>query len=184
MKYNSKFQEQIILSKLKKAEPEAFNDLYNYYIDRIYRFVYFKVPTVEEAEDLTSEVFLKTWQYLLNENREIKNLQALLYQIARNLVVDFYRKKSHADFINDSDILSQIEDSRQQSLLSKIDKNVDIIRIEKVLKTLKDEYKEVVILHYIEELSVKEISNILNKSRGAVRVLIHRALTIIRGQIN
>lgn len=183
MKYQQKLQEKWWLEKIKAGDPEVFKEIYNQYLDSIYRFIYFKVSNREEAEDLTSEVFLKTWQYLYGVQKEVKSLQALLYQIARNLVIDFYRQKSQVEILDETGVLERLEDSRQQSLLGKIDNQAEIINIERILKQLKEEYQEVIILHYLEEMEIGEIAQVLNKSQGAVRVLLHRALKVLKGYL-
>ena len=93
---NSNLKEKYFFLKLRVAkDPDAFGELYNIYVDQIFRFIYFKVSRKEEAEDLTAEVFLKTWQYINEEKaKKIDNLKAFLYQTARNSVIDFYRKKN------------------------------------------------------------------------------------------
>ena len=72
-------------------DPEAFARLYDKYVSQIYRFVLLKLPSKEDAEDLTSETFLKSWRYL-QENREVTEFRGLLYRIARNAIVDWYRE--------------------------------------------------------------------------------------------
>lgn len=176
----SKFEEKLLLLRLKKKDPEAFAKVYDLYITPIYRFIYFKVSTHHDAEDLTSEVFLKTWQYITDNDDPIENLKALLYKTARNLVIDFYRQKAQKEFVREEEILINIEDSRQQNLLAQIETAAQMRNIEVVLRKMKDEYREIIILRFIEELSTKEIAKILDKSKGAVRVLIHRALKVAR----
>src|SRR5688572_14561141 len=75
-----------------RRDADAFANLYDRYISSIYRFVYLKLPSREAAEDVTSETFLRFWNAIL-QNTEIRNVRAFLYQIARNLVVDYYRKE-------------------------------------------------------------------------------------------
>jgi len=90
----SKLSEKILLFKLQaKEDPEAFAKLYDIYARRIYSFVFFKVGNREEAEDITSEVFLKAWRYI-SEKKEIESFSGLLYKLSRNCIVDLYRKKS------------------------------------------------------------------------------------------
>ena len=80
---------QVVFSYLK-------NGNYDLYTDSIYRYIYFKVGQDEEARDLTSEVFLKAWNYIQdNKITDYKTLKALFYKIARNLVIDHYRRKSN-----------------------------------------------------------------------------------------
>ena len=77
-------------------------------------------------------------------------------------------------------MLVQIQDNRQQNLLAQLDSEAEIQNLEIVLRRLKDEYREVIILRYLEELSIPEIATVLSKSKGSVRVLIHRALKVVK----
>jgi len=181
---SSKFQEKLLLIRLKKKDPEAFAQIYDLYVTPIYRFIYFKVSSKQDAEDLTSEVFLKIWQYIAETDHDIENLRALLYRTARNLVIDTYRRKARQDVVQDAEVMNSIEDERQQSLLSRVDVKLGMEDIEIVLRQIKDEYREVIILRFVEELSVSEISKILDKSKGSVRVLLHRALKVARDLVN
>jgi len=173
-------KEKILLSKVKaRKDPEAFAELYDLYVNSIYRFIYFKVSSVEEAEDLTSDTFLKTWEYL-NKERRIENFKALLYRIARNLVIDFYRKKSLAESeLLDEERISDKADNRL-NLTEKIQVKMEIVELENNLSKLKDEYKEVIILKFVEGFSINEIAKILEKPKGNVRVLIHRAVKALK----
>ncbi|RJR30876.1 RNA polymerase sigma factor [Candidatus Parcubacteria bacterium] len=175
---------KLLLARVQKGDPEAYADIYELYIDRIYRFIFFKVSNHEEAEDLAAEVFLKTWQYLIQPESKVNNLNALLYQTARNCVIDFYRQNNKRELLPGDETLSRIEDKRQQKLLIEIEAGIELEKIEKHISKLKDEYREILILKYLEELSNDEIAKVLEKSAGAVRVLSHRALKILKDIIN
>ena len=78
-------KEKVLLYKVQiKKDPEAFGELYDFYIEPIYRFVFFKLSNKEDAEDITSEVFLKSWNYLIETENKINNFRQLIYTIARN----------------------------------------------------------------------------------------------------
>lgn len=174
--------QKFLLLKLKTKDPEVFGEFYDLYVKKIYRFIYFKVSSHEEAEDLTAETFLKIWQYIFT-NKRIDNLNAFTYQVARNLVIDFYRARSQQRLIKDpEDILEKLVDPEMR-VDQKIELTSDFVELEKYLRQLKDEYREIIILKYIDELTVPEIAKILNKSRGNVRVLIHRALNALKSLI-
>ena len=186
-------KEKYFFLKLRVSkDPDAFGELYNIYVDQIFRFVYFKVSRKEEAEDLTAEVFLKTWQYINEEKeaKEINNLKAFLYQTARNSVIDFYRKKKSTESLlveqkNESDEIeenwsrNEIVDSKKNPL-EEMQLNSDIEEVKKALRNLKEEYREAILLKFVEEMSIGEIANILGKKRGAVRVLLHRAVQALK----
>lgn len=177
---SSKFQDKFLLLRLKKKDPDAFAIVYNQYVTPIYRFIYFKVSSRQDAEDLTSEVFMKIWNYISETEDEIENLRALLYRTARNLVIDHYRRNARRDVTNDMELMENIVDDKQQSLLSQVDTNIDMQSIEKVLRQMKDEYREVIVLKYLGEMSIAEIAKALDKTKGSVRVTLHRALKIAK----
>lgn len=167
-----KLREQHLILKIRKGDKEAFSEIYDNYLDKIYRFVYFKVSSKETAEDISGETFLKTLDYIISE-KEIENLQAFIYRIANNLVIDHYRQ-------NKKDVpLENVEhfllDNKEQHLLSD-----DLRTVEKALYELKDEYREIIILCYLDQLSAKEAAEVLEKPEGTVRVTLHRALKSLR----
>ena len=171
------FQEKLLIAKLRMRDKEAFAQLYDNYIDRIYRFIYFKVSNKETAEDLTSQTFLKVWQYALDGNIKLgKSLQAFLYTAARNTVIDYYRQNKNKEISLDESEDISVENNIEQS----IDQDLQVDEVSKKLKNLKNEYQEIIILYYINELSIKEIASVLNKKKGTIRVTLHRALKALR----
>lgn len=173
----------ILILKVKNQDPEAYGQLYDLYVKRIYRFIFFKINSTAEAQDLTSETFLKVWQYI-KEGKDIKNLNALIYLTARNLVIDFYRSKAKQTQVDsdDEDLKSRLADD-SQDLLAQQEIESELKQVLSGLETLKDEYKEIIILRFIDELSISEISDIINKSKGATRVLLHRALKTLKDNL-
>ena len=180
----SKIHEKLLLARLRKKDPDAFGEMYDLYVTPIYRFIYLKVSSRPDAEDLTSDVFLRTWQYVTTTDKSIGNFRALVYRIARNAVIDFYRRRAKQELASDDEMLSQVVDERQQSLLQEIDISIDVEKVHLVLQQMKDDYREVIILRYIEQLSVRDIAIILEKSSGAVRVLLSRSLKVARGLLD
>jgi len=178
---NSGIKEKILFRKLEKKDKDAFVKAYDYYFDDIYRFVYFKVGKKDTAEDLTSTIFLKTWDFILNNSiTDYKTLRALFYKIARNAIIDYYRKKSTQleELIETFDYLDIKDES--QDLEDKIDAKMEYEQVIDKIGELKDEYREILILRFVNELSVSEIADILEKETGNVRVTIHRALNALK----
>lgn len=169
--------EKILLYKvITKADSVAYGKLYDLYVAKIYRFIFLKVRTKEDAEDITNEVFLKTWQHITKNKEDteaIRSFSGLIYKIARNLIVDHYRKISRKKE-NQFGLLENLTETRD--LLKQVEINQDMARTFQLLRKLKQEYQEVVLLRYTEELSIKEISDILGKRPTAIRVTLHRAL--------
>jgi len=91
-----KFKDKQLLQKLKNQDKEAFIKVYDAYVKDVYRFVYFKVGKEEEAQDLTSMIFLKSWNYIqTNTLSDSKTLRALVYKIARTSIIDYYRESGN-----------------------------------------------------------------------------------------
>lgn len=176
---NNRFNERILLYRVRRGDAEAFSPLYDAYIDKIYRFVYLKVATAQDAEDISAETFLKVWQYV-RDGKSVKHFQALLYTTARNLVIDFYRKRGTGtvESIDETEVV--IADRVDLTLEEKMSLKSDLNRVEKYLRQIKDAYREVIIMHFLNELSVKEIATILESTPGAVRVLLHRGVKALK----
>ena len=182
------WQEKLLLYRLyRDRDPDAFGELYDRYAPKIYRYVYFKVATITEAEDLTAEVFLKTWEYVQrhaeNPEKRIENFRAFIYRLARNAVVDYYRQKREASILSDEAMLERVPAPEEVSAAAQVALASDMVTVENALKGLKDEYRELLILKYIEGYATHEIAQILEKQKGAVRVAIHRALHALREEI-
>ena len=181
-----KIKEKILYSRIKNKDRQAFVKVYDLYVDQIYRFIYFKVGNKEEAEDLSSAVFLKIWSYLQENNIiDSKTLRPLLYKIARNIIIDHYRKINQRENVSLDKTMEQggLIDVKQD-IAQRAEVMSDLMVIETKLPELKEEYREVIIMRYINELSIKEIAEILDKSKGNVRVLIYRALSTLKELMN
>ena len=160
-------------------EREIFSGIYDQYIDKIYRFIFLKVSSQPVAQDLTSETFLRGWEAFQRSQNpnpgamKIENMQDFLYQIARNLVTDFYRERGKTKIVSAENI--RIIDPTA-NLEEKAEFSSDFEQIKAHLADLKENYQEVIILHYINDLSIKEIAKTINKPEGTIRVMIHRGL--------
>jgi len=158
---------------------KIFSKIYNQYIDKIYRFIFLKVSSQEIAQDLTSETFLRGWESFKSGNK-IENPQAFLYKIARNLVTDHYREKGKirivsADYVKITDPRTNLE---EKAIL-----NSDLDTVRLALTNLKEDYQNVIIWHYLDDLSISEVAKMLEKSEPAVRVQLHRALKSLKNEL-
>lgn len=160
---------------------KIFSKIYDSYVEKIYRFIFFKVSSKEIAEDLTSETFLRGWKTFKNEKNNIENPPAFLYKIARNLVIDYYREKGKFQVVSAENIA--LIDPRT-NLEEKMITNSDLEMVKKALFNLKDEYQEAIIWYYLDGLSVSEIAKLLDRTEPATRVLISRALKTLKKECN
>lgn len=153
---------------------EQFSEIYDQYIDKIYRFVYLKVSSQDTAEDITSKVFLRGWEAYKNKVQNIENPGAFLYQIARNAVVDHYREKGRTKIVSadaSPQIIDPAEDAQNKAILS-----ADINVIKKGLQKLDKEHQDIIIWHYLEDMPIAEIAQLLGRPAATVRVMLHRGL--------
>jgi len=155
---------------------KSFSKIYDKYINKIYRFVFLKVNSQEIAQDLTSETFLRGWESFKN-GQTIENPQAFLYKIARNLVIDHYREKGRRQIVSAD--FTPIIDPRT-TLEEKIALNSDIEQVKVVLAGLKDDYQNIIIWRYLDDLPISDIAKMLDKSEEATRMLLSRALKSLR----
>lgn len=160
---------------------EKFSQIYDQYIEKIYRFVYLKVNSREVAEDITSKVFLNGWKSYQNQPEKIQNAGAFLYQIARNIVTDHYRNKGRTKLLS-TESVPQLADHRT-GLHEKAIIESDIEIVKAAMQNLKKDYQDVLIWHYLEDMPIAEIAGLLNRPEGTVRVMIHRGLNALKDEL-
>ena len=160
---------------------EQFSQIYDQYIDKIYRFIYLKVDSQETAEDITSKVFVKGWEAYQKQGAGIENPSAFLYQIARNAVVDYYRERGRTKTVS-SEVLPEIVDLGQNAQ-DKAILSADIENVKKAIKQLKQEHQDIIIWHYLEDMPISEIAVLVGKPEGTVRVMLHRGLKELKGLV-
>lgn len=163
---------------------QQFLEIYDKNVGKIYRYIYFRVGSEEMAQDLTSEVFLKSWQHLQKngitdsqsvDEIQLNNPRAFLYQVARNLITDYYRKKDKEP-LSLEEITDRTISDKEESQVEKTAKNIEFEAVKKALSYLSDDYQEIIIWRYLDELEIREIAEIMRKPEGTVRTLLSRAL--------
>ncbi|MBI5655037.1 sigma-70 family RNA polymerase sigma factor [Candidatus Uhrbacteria bacterium] len=170
-----------------RRDPEAFARIYDRYVEAIYRFSILKLPSKEDAQDVTAETFTRAWQYVY-EHKEITNIRALLYRIARNLIADKYRQSEPVVSLETVTFTAEgtsylargQEPGDGQKGKELIEARADMALIIQKLGTLKEDYRDVLTLRLIDGLSFGVIAEILEKKPGNVRVMYHRALKAIK----
>lgn len=170
----NRLEDKILLLQIKGGNQDAFSQLYRKYVDGIYRYIYFKTGVKSDAEEIASTVFLKCWSYI-KEGNSISNVRPFLYRIARNMVVDYHRSKGKDKYVS-LESVAESHASQTETIEENIDTKAELGVIKKALIYIKDDYREVIVLKYMEGLSTKEISEVVRKSSTATRVHIHRAM--------
>lgn len=160
---------------------DAFLSLYDHFSSRLLRHATARLGSSEEAKDIVSQVFLKAWEYIADEEyikKPIKNPKAFLYQIANNQIIDAYRKKSRTEISLElfAEDIGGISDEAHK----KTDAVFDAKIVLSSMASLRQDYKELLLWRYLDDLSIGEISHITGKSRGSVSVMLYRALGEIK----
>lgn len=160
-----------------KFKEQFFSQIYEDYVDKIYRFIFFKVESESVAQDISSEVFTRLWKQIYL-NKEIKNPSAFLYRAAKNLIVDYYRAKDKkpGDLGELENLIKdEKQDIEQQAVIAS-----DFEQIKKALGQLSDEHCQAVSLYYIEQQPISDVAKSLGKSTGTARVIISRGMKKLR----
>ena len=164
-----------------KGDERAFMDLYDYFFDRIWRYVSFRVDS-EEVEDLVSEIFYKCVKSLKQYKPQKKaTFASWIFRIAHNQVVDYYRKQKELMGTElEEEFFLKLKDEKEPSPDQKVLKHEEVHLIHKLLKKLKPNHREILELKYLEEFSNAEIASITGKTEGNVRIIQLRALREMR----
>lgn len=158
----------------RNRDAKAFDELYDLYWRRLHRYLLTKLPRPEDATEITSEVFLRGWEYMTSSR--VDNVTGLVYRIARNLVADFYRTQKTTESLDDHEPFLAAPGSLEKEVMVKNETEGLLIQ----LKSLKDEYREVIVLRFLNEMDIAEIAEALEKTPNHVRVTLHRALKSLR----
>jgi RNA polymerase sigma-70 factor (ECF subfamily) len=162
-----------LISLSQQGDAEAFARLYACYVERITRYVYFRVTDHQLAEDITSRIFIKMLEKLKTYQVGQSPVVAWLYRMAHNAVIDHYRMKRTFISLEDA---NQAEVRHEDGIDEKLDLQVKSQQLRAALQVLTEEQQRVLILRFIDGLSTREIARQLGKRQGAVRGLQMRAL--------
>ncbi len=165
--------EQGLVLTARQGDPNAFGLLYDHYVDRIYRFVYYRVSDAPLAEDLTSRIFLKAWENLPSYRDRGLSFGTWLFSIARNTVIDHYRTAKSEHGLEDAASVLTDSSADPEAVLTEA---LRAERLARAMQTLTDEQREVLVLKFIEGYSTEEVADLMRKKPGAIRALQMRGL--------
>ena len=170
----------------KGVSRKEFITLYDQYNDAIYRYVFFRCYSKEVTQDLTADTFFKAWDYFSrNPNKRPDNMRAYLYRISSNVLADYFTKNNKEISWGDEEALDFVQNISTNA--EEYEARYTIGEMGNVLKALlllTPPQREIIVLRYIEDLSYSEISEIMNKSEGALRVLRNRAIESLKKKLN
>lgn len=164
--------EKLLIKNLKKGREDAYRLIVEEYGNSLLRTCYLILKDREEAEDVVQETFIKVFQKM-DSFREKSGLYTWIYTIALNLSRDRLRKKQDMlafedEWVGNNDVEYEVE------------KGIDRELLRKELFEINSLYREVLVLFYFEELSIKEISNLLNEKEGTIKSKLSRGRSILK----
>ena len=163
-----------VIEQILSGNANAVREFYASYSPKILRYLKRKLPTPEDAEDLTNDVFLEAIDSLFFLEKE-ENVQAWLYRIAHNKMVDFYRKRKIKSILLSQVPFLQIIASEISQPEFQYEKNKIRDRIETAFHSISLKYQKILRLHYEEKIPVKELTKIFSLSFKATESLLFRA---------
>jgi RNA polymerase sigma-70 factor (ECF subfamily) len=169
-------EERQLVMRAVERDANAFAELYDKHVIRIYRHVYYLVSDPTTAEDLTAQTFLKAWEAIDRYKERGAPIVAWLLRISHNLTVSFLRSKRDHSELDESFTDHKPRNSPEEAL----EQSADEKSMREAVLKLRDEQRQVIMLRFVEEMDYREVADIIGKSVPAVRVIQHRALGNLR----
>ncbi len=177
------------LIEQSKSDPKAFEKLFDNYYHAVFRYAAHRTGNIEVSSDIAAETFFKAFNKIYTYNPKIAPFSAWLFKIANNETNYYFRKHKYTPFsynaaVEDGgfrepaspvDIEKEFMDAQEE-----MEKNKDFLQVKEAICKLPARYQEVIVLKFLEDKKISEISLILNKKEGTIKSLISRGLARLR----
>ena len=164
-----------LVTRAQTGDADAFGELYDRYVDLVYRYVSYRVGSTQLAEDLTSETFLRALRRLSSFSWQGRDVGAWFVTIARNLIADHYKSSRYRLELTTDDVSESgarlVEDGPEGSVLEAMQNRV----LMEAVTQLNAEQQECIVLRFLQGMSVAETARIMGKNDGAIKALQYRA---------
>ena len=174
-------KEESILIQRAKTDPEAFGQLYERYVDRIYNYVYYRTGNVADAEDLTARIFERAIKHIGNYQDQGVPFSAWLYRIAHNLVANWHRDRSRRKIVSIDDVSQWVVTDHGPEFATQLMQDKEALL--EAIGRLPADRQELLICKFVELMSNAEIGAIMGRSEGAIKSLYHRTLLSLREEM-
>jgi RNA polymerase sigma-70 factor (ECF subfamily) len=167
-----------LVERAQRGETEAFGQIYDRYVDTVFRFIYFRVGNRQLAEDLTADTFLRALKRIGSVTWQGRDLGAWLVTIARNLVADHFKSGRYRLEVTTGDVLDADREDRgpEGSPESAVVDHITNVTLLSAVKHLNPEQQECIVLRFLQGFSVAETAQAMNKNEGAIKALQYRAV--------
>ena len=168
-----------LIARAQRGEAEAFGELYERYLDPIYRYLYSWAGNSGDAEDLTETVFLRAYQALPRYQDRGLPFSAFLYRVARNVLVDHHRLRRDEAPIEEAELQGGSPREMDETLI----RRERAAALKRTLTALPPDYGEVIRLRLLLGLPTETVAAWMGRSQGAARILLFRALKALRQRL-
>lgn len=170
-----------LVKNAQGGDAEAFGEIYERHAQAVFRFFASRLDNQLDAEDLTEDVFLRVWRSLPNYHEKGVPFSAFLFRIANNALIDHYRKVNSPS--SEVSIENELLQDNRHNPEDVVAEDIEHDELRNVLGQLRDDYRDVLILRFLSELSPVETAKVMDRSVGAIRILQHRALIAVRNLV-
>jgi RNA polymerase sigma-70 factor (ECF subfamily) len=171
-------KDESALVRAAQTDAQAFGALYDRYVQRVYRYCFYRTNHAPDAQDLTAQIFLAALEALPRYRRE-GHFAGWLFSIARKKVADFHRRALHTQVSLDEAILPPI----YTDLAVDVEKSQRRERLLKRIQALAEEERDLIHLRYVAELSFAEIAGALRKNEEAVKKTLYRLIARLKREM-
>ena len=170
-------EQQELLERASRCDQAALGALYDQYVEKIYSYIYHRVGQVEVAEDLTGLAFMRMLEAIRMGRAWRSSFSGWLYRIAHNLVIDHYRKRGRASFVDIDEVTAESPDGEPSH---SVEARLDSERLRRALDQVTEEQAQVITLRFMDGLSIAETAAVMSKTEGAIKALQYRAVMALR----
>jgi RNA polymerase sigma-70 factor (ECF subfamily) len=174
-------ESEVSLIARAARDADAFGELYERYVDRIYNYIYYRVGNVHDAEDLTARVFYRALAHIDEYRDRGAPFAAWLYRIAHNLVANWHRDRSRRHDIRLDEIVGVAGRGDGPEHLAERSEDARVLL--SVIGVLPAERQQLLILKFVEGMSNVEIARVMGRTEGAIKSLYHRTLIALRDEL-
>ncbi|HEX6967935.1 MAG TPA: ECF subfamily RNA polymerase sigma factor, BldN family [Micromonosporaceae bacterium] len=167
-----------LVQRAQAGDAEAFGQIYDRYVDTVFRFIYFRVGNRQLAEDLTADTFLRALRRIGSFTWQGRDIGAWLVTIARNLVADHFKSGRYRLEVTTGDVLEADREDRgpEGSPEAAVVEHITNVTLLAAVKKLNPEQQECIVLRFLHGFSVAETAKAMGKNEGAIKALQYRAV--------
>ena len=172
--------EILLISRARGGDREAFGELVEQYRDNVYRLAYRMCGNAYDADEAAQEAFVAAWRALPNFRGDAK-FSTWLYRLTTNAAIDVMRREKRHQTVGDGEMIEVADDA--DSPQETVERTEQQEAVQEALATLSEEYREVLLLRYMEELDYAEIAEVLQLPSGTVKSRINRAKAALKAAL-